>query len=351
MSSPIVHKQAAPDHDVVEVDRPERATPDVSVIIACFDSAETVAAAARSALSGAHPCGLDDPAPDVEVLVVDDASRDGSAEAAEAVARHDPRLRVIRRTGNGGPSAARNDGLAAARGVWIAMLDADDRFEPGRLSRLLALAEATEADIVADNMARFRHRDGAPLGTLLPAGARPALAEIGAADWLGRNAPLGRGPALGYLKPVIRADTLAGRGYDPRLRVGEDFLLVLDLLLAGARMTLTSEPLYRYRVRAGSLSHRLARREIDALGAATAPRLDVAAGRDRPTADAAARWRRGLDRARGWTDAVDRAKAGDRAAAAAELARAPALWPMAARFGAEATAKRLTRRAAAFDGR
>ncbi len=53
---------------------------------------------------------------------------------------------------NGGPAAARNAGLAVARGEWIAVLDADDMYTPSRLKRLIELAETNRADVVADNL-------------------------------------------------------------------------------------------------------------------------------------------------------------------------------------------------------
>ena len=64
-------------------------------------------------------------------------------------------------------------------------------------------------------------------------------------------------PAFGYLKPVIRRAVLGNRRYDPALRIGEDYDLVLRLLIGGARFLLLPDPLYAYRRHAGSISHRL----------------------------------------------------------------------------------------------
>jgi glycosyltransferase involved in cell wall biosynthesis len=67
----------------------------------------------------------------LEVIVVDDASSDDSAAVAERLG-----ARVLRRTVNGGAAAARNDGLRAARGDWVTMLDSDDEWLPGFLRTL-----------------------------------------------------------------------------------------------------------------------------------------------------------------------------------------------------------------------
>ena len=75
-------------------------------------------------------------------------------------------------------------------------------------------------------------------------------------------------PSFGYLKPVIRRGTLAGRRYDPALRIGEDYDLVLRLLIEGARFLLLPDPLYAYRRHAGSISHRLSVETVGAMLAA-----------------------------------------------------------------------------------
>ncbi|ABC24202.1 glycosyltransferase family 2 protein [Rhodospirillum rubrum] len=80
----------------------------------------------------------------LEILVVDDASSDGTPAVVEDWrARHpDLSVRLIVRPENGGPGVARNDALALARGAYVAFLDADDRCVPWRLARQLARLEA-----------------------------------------------------------------------------------------------------------------------------------------------------------------------------------------------------------------
>jgi len=77
---------------------------------------------------------------DLEIIVVDDGSADASAEAAERAGGS--RVRIVRHSVNRGIPAARNSGLAAARGKYIAWLDSDDIARPRRLERQVRFSKA-----------------------------------------------------------------------------------------------------------------------------------------------------------------------------------------------------------------
>src|SRR5262249_25121985 len=156
---------------------------------------------------------------------------------------------------------ARNLAIKHARGAWLAVLDSDDVIEPERTERLLTLAKCTGSDLVADNLMRFDDGTGRNLSSLLPTGQAPFAVHIDAAEYNDNNVIFGTRPCLGYLKPMISAGFLSQHGirYDESLRISEDFLLCVQALLAGACYTVLSQPLYRYRVRTGSISHSLSR--------------------------------------------------------------------------------------------
>jgi succinoglycan biosynthesis protein ExoO len=197
----------------------------------------------------------------IEIVVVDDASTDGSVGIARAHAAEDPRIRVIAAPVNAGPAAARNRALEIARGAWIAVFDSDDLMHPDRLQRLLGAALSQSADIVADDMLSFDDNGASPPKALLP--PRPP-SWIDLESYIRANVLYGRTLALGYLKPLIRAGLMHRHGirYNESLRIGEDYDLVAQLLQKGARFHVVPELTYFYRRHGASISHRLSRRTI-----------------------------------------------------------------------------------------
>lgn len=88
---------------------------------------------------------------DLEILLVDDGSPDGCPALCDAWAQKDPRVRVIHRE-NGGLSAARNTGIEAATGDFLAFVDADDLLEPDTLRRAYQAQRQHNADLVIFNL-------------------------------------------------------------------------------------------------------------------------------------------------------------------------------------------------------
>jgi glycosyltransferase involved in cell wall biosynthesis len=219
----------------------------VSVVIAVKNGADHIAAAVRSV--------LDQTLRDLELVIVDDASTDATADVARTAAAGDERLIVVTLPRNLGPSGARNVGFARTEGRWIAILDADDTFRPERLERLLQAGEGAGADMVCDDLLVYDMATGQPEGPML---GRDMPNRIGAADFARGNLPDPDEPRRGYgfLKPMFRADFLSTNGlrYDETMRFAEDYALYLDCLLAGANWVAVPEPLYVYAVRSDSLT-------------------------------------------------------------------------------------------------
>ncbi|GGL71858.1 glycosyltransferase family 2 protein [Wenxinia marina] len=221
---------------------------DVTAIIAAFNAQATIGRSVQSALFQPETA---------EVLVIDDASQDGTRDVVTEIAGSDARVRLIAMQRNGGPAVARNRGLDEAAHDRIAILDSDDLFLPSRLSRLYM---AGAAEIIADNIV-FANPDKVDEVIRRDWGSSPpGFANVSAEDFVRGNLRrhgLARGE-LGFLKPVLSLNFLRKHGlrYDETLRLGEDYDLYLRMLLAGARMRLTRAPGYLAMIRESSLSAR-----------------------------------------------------------------------------------------------
>lgn len=290
------------------------ANPVVSVIMANFRGA--------AYLARSMACVLAQTAVPLELIVADDASDDDSVAIAQGIAARDPRVRVIASSVNAGPAVSRNLALDAARGEWVSVVDSDDLIHPDRTGRLIALARDRDADIVADDLVYFGAVPDPQGKTLLQSLNLTAPMVLTVADYLRANAGAGM-PAYGYLKPLIRRRVLGARRYDPSLRIGEDYDLILRMLIDGARFIVAGDPLYAYRRHAGSISHRLT---ADAVAAMLAAHRSLPALTDPKARQAAREVDRQLDRALRYERLVHDIKARRWASALVRLAD-PAMPP------------------------
>lgn len=190
--------------------------PVVSVLLPVRDGGASLAEAVASVLAQSWRA--------LELLVVDDHSSDG---AVDALSRHDPRLRILASSARG-IVAALNHGLAAARGLWIARMDADDVCAPERLATQLAYADAHEVDIVAACVD--------PIDTAADSGLRRYI------DWSnGLTAPADIARELFVESPLVhptvlmRADLLRRLGGWRDGDFPEDYELWLRAAQAGCR--------------------------------------------------------------------------------------------------------------------
>ena len=310
------------------------ATPRFSIIIPAWQAFDHI--------DDGIACALRQGGDELEVIVVDDASPDGTAGRVAAWVGHEPRVRLIRAATNGGPARARNLGFEAARGTWIALLDSDDGFRDGRLNRLAGLAEAHGADLVADDLAVVDGVSGVALGRVLAADA-PDLATIDAPTFIERNRLGHPGFTYGYLKPLIRRAFLEQHGlrYREELRIGEDFHLYLDCLLRGGRFLVVNQPLYVYRLMPGSISRRLTGADIGRLRAHNQALLEGPLTLE-PAVRVALLERAGeLERLAGHGRFIELAKGGRAGHALGLLARRPELVPLVLASVREGLLKRL----------
>lgn len=185
-------------------------SPAVTVLIGAYENERTVARAVASILAQSES--------DLELIVIDDGSRDGSSAAAREAIGSDPRGRVMRLERNLGIARSLNAGLEAAAAPFAAIQDADDYSDPNRLERELAMiASAPGVAVVGSRM-----REVDESGRVLTPRTSFAAGDVGGV--LLRFNPIPNGSAM-----LRRDAALAVGGYDPRYRFATEYDLWLRL--------------------------------------------------------------------------------------------------------------------------
>ncbi|MDR0944658.1 MAG: glycosyltransferase [Bifidobacteriaceae bacterium] len=231
--------------------------PTVSVIMPAHNAAGTVQAAIDSVLA-------QDFGP-LEVIVADDASSDGTAGIVRRIARRDGRVRLVATHGattgatrqsragrsNVGAAGARNQAQHAAMGRFIAFLDSDDLWLPGKLQRQLAFQRGTHAALTYTGYVRIPEAYAGGAAGVDRSRRRVHVPRSRTAAQLRRH------NVIGCLTAMYDRAQLGTRYFPEDVTVNEDFALWLDLLAASrAPARGLDEPLAAYRVHpAGASNH------------------------------------------------------------------------------------------------
>ncbi len=224
----------------------------ISVVVPVYNVAKYLRRCIDSVL--AQTCG------DWELVCVNDGSTDGSLDILNEYAARDGRIRIISKQ-NAGVSAARNDGIAAARGEYVLFLDSDDFIHPQTLEITRRIAQETNADIVS-----FRHdvrmhrkmRAGMRVGIRVYPNAQFRKHQVGRVRYkltdnlikyaTERNHAFGRW-RIKHCYPVMhlyRRALIADIQFDTDIKITEDFPFWTRVLFKRPRAAITRVPLYYY---------------------------------------------------------------------------------------------------------
>lgn len=201
--------------------------PRVSIIMAVYNGGRYLREAMDSVLSQDFR--------DFEFVIVDDCSTDDTA--AMIAAYGDPRIVYLRNTANAGQTASLNTALRAARCEYVARIDADDAYQPGKLRRQVEFLDANPDVAVCGTAAVKFDGEGHEFGRFIPP-TRPD--DI-------RFTIHHRVPVCHVSVMMRREPVLACGGYDERYKYAADYALWSTLLTRGHRIANVPEPLMKYR--------------------------------------------------------------------------------------------------------
>lgn len=222
---------------------------EVTLIIPCYNAADTITRTIESALAQTVP---------VRIIVVDDCSTDNSFQVVSALAEKHPQIRLFRQAVNGGPGKARNTGLRLAETEWVAGLDSDDFLLPERTERLLAHVRGREVDFLMDDIIRIWPGQAPADGVRVWRDGPVGTVQMELADFVRQNTLKHTGfrREIGYLKPLMRTAFLRKHGLEFRedMRLAEDYEFYARALVAGACLEVIDPCGYIALNREGSLS-------------------------------------------------------------------------------------------------
>ncbi len=181
----------------------------------------------------------------LEILLVDDGSTDGSGALCDRLAKEDRRIRVFHKE-NGGSSSARNLGIERARGEWLGFVDSDDWIDPEMYALLLREAAGRGADIAQASRDEIDED-----GNRRPDVCAPpeAVTFCPAEDFL-RELLLHRGDCS-FCTKLVRRSLFDGKRF-PEGRLNEDFRLLVEMLSEGAGVCILPQQMYHVFYRLGS---------------------------------------------------------------------------------------------------
>jgi glycosyltransferase involved in cell wall biosynthesis len=221
----------------------------VSVVLPAHQEEAHLAGALERLLRQTHS--------ELEILVVDDASTDGTEAIGRAFAEEHERIHYLRQEENQGVAAARERAVGAATGEWVWLVDADDEWPETAVEVMLAAGERGGADVVV-----------AQARTVEPSGSTPVGSLRGPLALSGRGAftALLVGELTGHLwNKLFRRELFAGVDFT-RIRQHSDQAQVAQLLAAADEVVVVPDTVYEYHLRSGSIIRSGAKR-ADSLAA------------------------------------------------------------------------------------
>ena len=197
-----------------------------------FDSGKHLAGSIESVLAQTHS--------NLELLITDDCSTDGTREILEQFAQRDPRVKVELLTENSGPGVARNKSIERAQGRYIAFCDSDDRWFPEKLEKQIRHMEEHSSALCSSSYLICNEDDKVTGVNISP-------------DYLTLDM-MKRDNKIGCLTAVYDVQRLGHKFFMPSIRKRQDWALFLSIMKECRECFCLTEPLAYYRQRENSVS-------------------------------------------------------------------------------------------------
>jgi len=208
-------------------------SPEISIITPVFESELFIKLTIESVLNQTYQ--------NWELIIIDDASSDGSVKIAESFATKDERINLIKLDSNKGPAAARNRGIKEASGRYIAFLDSDDLWHKDKLEKQIIFMQKNEYAFTYTGFEKI-NEEGEVIGAIFP-----YKEEVCYYDLLKSN-------HIGCLTAMVDLKILGCKMYMPDIKKRQDQGLWLEILKEIDKAYCLYEILGQYRIREGSIS-------------------------------------------------------------------------------------------------
>ena len=198
----------------------------ISVILPVYNREQKLSASVNSVLSQSHK--------ELELILVDDGSTDGTRELCRSLSEEHENVTAVRKE-NGGPASARNRGLSIARGSYIAFMDSDDSLEPSMYELLIGDLERTGADIAICGAGETSVLDNTHEIMELLTGIR-------------------RGCGWSVWNKVYKRELISDIRFNEELRINEDLDFNMKAFSKAASVCMRKDDLYHYDISGDGLS-------------------------------------------------------------------------------------------------
>lgn len=193
---------------------------------------------------------------EIEILLVDDGSTDGSDKICDSYATLDKRVNVIHKK-NGGSTSARNAGLQVAKGEYIGFVDSDDWIEPEMYEVLLTRIEIDQSDVVISKKCYNHPKSEYTESISIPDGVYEKGNKTLLKNLIYSEDFCTRGITPNLCDKLFKKSILLKYQLqvDPRIKYGEDDVCVYSCLINADKITIVNQAFYHYRIREGSICH------------------------------------------------------------------------------------------------